>query len=134
MIQHRKFVKSSGNGCRECKAEIRRIGQIDRITYREDDPPFRYDCPSCGSVWGPHMKAPSSETVQMRGAEPCDFELFEELSSTKCARCGKLICLAGSFGSFGDSEPEGTVINGAAYCWDCVEKTAGIIEGMPSRE
>jgi len=104
MIQHRKFVKSSGKGCRECKAEIRRIGQIDRLTYREDDPPFRYDCPSCGSVWGPHMKAHSS--------------------------CGKPICLAASFGSFGDSEPEGIVINGAAYCWDCVEKTAGIIEGM----
>jgi Zn finger protein HypA/HybF involved in hydrogenase expression len=132
MIRDHKFVKFSGCGCRDCKAEIARIAQIDRITYREDDPPFRYDCPSCGSVWGLYVKARSSEAVEMRNVRPSDWKLIEAQSSAKCTRCGKSIRLYGTFGSLGDSEPEGTVTNGAAYCWDCAEKTARVIEGMAS--
>jgi hypothetical protein len=132
MIRHRKFVRFSGRGCTGCKWEIARIARIDQVTYREDDPPFRYECPSCRSVWGPFVKVRPPKTIEMRRVEPWDFEFFEAPSSRKCRRCGKPICLFGTFGTWGDSEPEGTVINGAAYCWDCVEKTAGIIEVMHS--
>jgi hypothetical protein len=132
MIRQRKFICVSGGRCRDCKAEIKRIAQTDRITYREDDPPFRYDCPSCGSVWGPYVKVRLPEAIEMHRVKRFDLELFETLSSTKCTRCGKPICLFGTFGTWGDSEPEGIVINGATYCWDCTEKTARIIEGMAS--
>jgi hypothetical protein len=132
MIRQRKFVKFSGCGCRECKAEIRRIAQIDRVSYHEDDPPFRYDCPSCHTVWGPYVNGRSLEVIEMRRAEPWDFELFEAQSSTKCTRCGRPLCLLGTFGSFGEEEPDGLVINGAGYCLNCMEKTAEIIEVMSS--
>jgi len=132
MIRQRKFVRFSGSGCRACKAEIARIAQTDRVTYREDDPPFRYDCPSCRSVWGPFVKARPPEVVEMRPVEPWDVEFFEAQASAKCTRCGKPICLLGTFGTWGDSEPEGVVINGAPYCRNCVEKTGRIIEGMAS--
>jgi hypothetical protein len=132
MIRQRKFVKFSGRGCRECKAEIRRIAQIDRVSYREDDPPFHYDCPSCHTVWGAYVKARSFEVVEMRNAEPYDFEFFEALSSAKCTRCGSSISLIGTFGTWGGSEPDGMTINGAAYCLNCAEKTARIIETMAS--
>lgn len=130
MIRQRKFVKFSGRGCRECKAEIRRIAQIDRVSYREDDPPFRYECPSCHTVWGAYTKARSFEVVEMRDAERCDLEFFEALSSAKCTRCGSSISLTETFGTWGDSEPDGLIINGGAYCWNCMEKTAKTIEGM----
>jgi hypothetical protein len=130
MIRQRKFVCVSGSRCRDCKAEIKRIALTDRVTYRENDPPFRHDCRSCGSVWGPYVKAHSSEEIEMPPVEAFDFELFEALSSTKCTGCGKPICMVGTFGSFGDSVPEGTLIEGAAYCLDCAEKTPRIIEAF----
>jgi hypothetical protein len=66
--------------------------------------------------------------VTMRTARRSDFEYFEALSSATCTHCGKSICLSGTFGTFGEQEPEGLLTNGAAYCLDCMERTVKTIE------
>jgi len=66
--------------------------------------------------------------VKVRKVRRLQLKFCEAQADMKCTRCGKSICLNGAFGTWGESEAEGLLINGAAYCWDCMEKTAGIIE------
>jgi hypothetical protein len=127
MVEHRRFEKKSGRGCFDCEGKIARLAQE---SSPDEDSCFNYECSFCGSVWGPSLNSGSVSKVKLRRVRRSDLKLLEPQSSTKCTRCGKPICLSGTFGSFGDEEPGGLVINGAAYCWNCMEKTAKTIEGM----
>ncbi|SRR6266436_3681222 len=131
MIRHRVYSRVSGRGCRDCKGEIARLSMM-RKSNCENDGPSRYDCPSCHALWGrlvtSRMLDISFAGIKLRPVRRLDRKFFEAQSDAKCTRCGKPICLNGTFGEFGEREPEGLLVSGAAYCWDCVEKTAEIVE------
>src|SRR5215470_16644366 len=44
----------------------------------------------------------------------CDVEV--------CVGCQESISVSAAFGDFGESEPEGVLIEGAPYCWGCAEE------------
>jgi len=69
----------------------------------EETCPDTYRCPICGAVW-----------------MFCVPEL--------CAGCQKPVSVFSTFGSVGESEPEGVLIEGAPYCWTCAEEEMGKIE------
>jgi hypothetical protein len=50
----------------------------------------------------------------------CDAEV--------CAACQKLVSVFAAFGSVDESEPEGVLIEGAAYCWECAEEAMRTVE------
>ncbi len=112
------------------------MGQVERET-KGSEKLFRYECPPCHSVWCRYEKArltmltfcPTGE-VEVRRVRRSDLQLLEAESSAKCTRCGKAISLLGTFGSWGESEAEGLLLNGAAYCWNCAEKTAEIEQSV----
>lgn len=47
-----------------------------------------------------------------------------------CVGCRKSISLFGTWGSFGESEPEGLRLEGAAYYWECAEEAMRTVERM----
>ena len=69
----------------------------------EETCPDTYRCPICGALW-----------------IFCDAEL--------CAGCQKSVSVFGTFGGVGESEPEGVLIEGATYCWECAEEAMGTVE------
>jgi hypothetical protein len=71
-----------------------------KLLQSEDTCPETYRCPMCRARW-----------------IFCDAEV--------CTGCRKPVSLFGTAGSIGESEPEGLLIEGAAYCWQCAE---GVIE------
>lgn len=131
MIRHRLFSRVSGRGCSDCKEEIARLAQIQKPNG-ENDGPFRYECPSCHSLWGRfvnlRMLDLSPDTVGVSRVRRSERQFFEAQADAQCPCCGKPICLNGTFGDLGEREPEGLLLNGAAYCWDCAQKTAVIVE------
>ncbi len=114
MIWHCFYSLGFGRGCRRCKSETGRLAQMP-VLNGETDAPSRYECPSCHSRWGRVLK-------------PRMLDFFEAASQQRCTRCGKPICLNGTFGNLGEQEPEGLLINGASYCSDCMERTAEVVE------
>ena len=131
MIERRRLEKKSGRGCPDCEGKIARL---DQESSPDQNASFNYECAFCHSVWGPSLDSGSASEGKLRRVRRSDWKLLEAQSSTKCTRCGKPICLSGTFGSFGNEEQDGLTINGAAYCFDCAEKTAEIIEAMTSRK
>jgi hypothetical protein len=131
VIRHRVYSRVSGRGCADCKGEIARLAQKQK-SNDENDGPSRYECPSCHSVWERlitcRMLDISLTGIEARRMRRLDRKFFEAQSDAKCTRCGKPICLNGAFGEFGEREPEGLLVSGAAYCWDCAERTAAIVE------
>ncbi len=77
-------------------------------------------------------RSDSPAWVKIRHARRSDLEFFEAQSDTKCTRCGKRISLLRTSGDFGDSQPEGLLIEGAPYCWDCMGRTLETIAAMHS--
>jgi hypothetical protein len=65
--------------------------------------PERYRCPLCRTRW-----------------IFCDAEL--------CAGCQKPVSVFTTFGNFDESEPEGVLIEGSAYCWECAEEVMRTVE------
>lgn len=45
-----------------------------------------------------------------------------------CTGCQKSVSLFVTFGDFGESEPEGVLIEGSAYCWECAEEVMRTVE------
>ncbi|SRR5216683_3337632 len=119
MIRHQVFSRVSGRGCSECKAEIARLSLM-RKSNRENDGPSRYECPSCHALWGrlvsSRMLDISLTGIKLRRVRRLDRKFFEAQWDAKCMRCGKSTCLNGTFGNLGEREPEGLLLNGAAYC------------------
>lgn len=127
MIEHRRFEKKSGRGCSGCKGKIARLAQE---SSPDEDISFNYDCSFCHTVWGPFLDSGSAIKVKQRRARHSDLRLLEAQSPTKCTRCGRPICVLERFGTFRERESGGLIINGAAYCLNCAEKTAEIVEAM----
>ncbi len=147
MEQRAVFIRHSGEGCSHCHKKVAQM----RESLRGNDRVFHYVCPFCHSAWCRQIReygtlreflargivpdgydpkgagAPTGE-VEVRRVRRSDLELLEAESSAKCTRCGKAISLLGRFGSWGESEAEGLLIEGAAYCWNCMQKTAEVIE------
>jgi len=74
-----------------------------KLLQSEETCPETYRCPMCKARW-----------------------IF--LCPRKCTVCGEFISLYGTWGSFGESEPEGLLIEGAAYCWECAEEAMRTVE------
>jgi hypothetical protein len=77
----------------------RRIG----VLLSERTCPDTYRCPVCRARW-----------------IFCDAEV--------CAGCQAPVSLFATFGDFGESEPKGVLIEGAAYCWECAEEAMRTVE------
>ena len=45
-----------------------------------------------------------------------------------CAGCQESVSVFATFGSVDESEPEGVLIEGAAYCWECAEEAMRTVE------
>lgn len=50
----------------------------------------------------------------------CDAEV--------CAGCQKPVSVFATFGSVDESDPEGVLIEGAPYCWECAEEAMRMVE------
>jgi hypothetical protein len=65
--------------------------------------PDTYCCPVCRARW-----------------ILCDAEV--------CTGCRESVSVLATFGDLGESEPEGVLIEGAPYCWECAEEVMRMVE------
>ncbi len=77
-------------------------GRVE-LLLSEETCPETYCCPMCRARW-----------------IFCDAEV--------CAACQKPVSVFATFGSVHESEPEGVLIEGAPYCWECAEEAMRTVE------
>jgi len=65
--------------------------------------PDTYRCPVCRARW-----------------IFCDGEV--------CTGCQESVSVFATSGDLGESEPEGVLIEGAPYCWECAEEVMRMVE------
>ncbi len=57
-----------------------------------------------------------------------------EADAELCTGCRKSVSLLGTAGSLGESEPEGLLIEGAVYCWQCAEEAMRAVERIAQKQ